>query len=110
MPSRARYEHIGSRRTQTFDSPEAAVSAVVEALEAGDRDALLEAFGAENEDVIISGNDQRDREDRDDFLAAYREMSRVAVDGATLYIGQDQWPFPIRLTKAGGAWAFDGDA
>lgn len=97
---------------ETFDDPEAAVTAVVDALEAHDREALLEVFGPENEDVIISGNDQRDRDDRDDFLAAYHEMNRVAIDDddvATLYIGEDQWPFPIRMTRDESGWSFDAD-
>jgi hypothetical protein len=93
-----------------FETPEAAVGAVVEALKASDRDALLAVFGPENEDVIVSGNDERDREDRADFLAAYDHMHRVAVDDdgvATLYVGREQWPFPIRLVKGEAGWAFD---
>ena len=96
---------------ESFETPEAAVGAVVEALKAGDRDALVKVFGPENEDVIISGNDERDRGDREGFLAAYDHMHRVAVadDGlvATLYVGREQWPFPIRLMKGEGGWVFD---
>lgn len=95
---------------ESFDSPEAAVGAVIEALKAGDRDALVKVFGPENEDVIVSGNDQRDREDREGFLGAYDHMHRVAVadDGvATLYVGREQWPFPIRLMKGDSGWTFD---
>jgi hypothetical protein len=95
---------------QTFETPEAAVGAVIEALEARDREALLAVFGPENEDVIISGNDERDREDREDFLSDYDEMHRVAVDEdgvATLYIGREQWPFPIRLIEGDAGWFFD---
>ena len=95
---------------QTYETPESAVSAVVNALMARDRSALLAVFGPENEDVIISGNDERDHEDGEDFLAAYRSMNRVAVDGegvATLYIGREQWPFPLRLVKVDAGWAFD---
>ena len=37
-------------------------------------------------------------------------MHRVSVDQngvATLYIGREQWPFPIRLVKGDGGWVFD---
>jgi len=98
---------------KAFETPEAAVAAVISALEAHDRDALLEVFGPENEDVIVAGDPERDSEDRDDFLAAYNEMNRVSVaeDGsATLYIGREQWPFPIRLTKGEAGWTFDVEA
>ena len=77
---------------QPFSSPEAAVDALVAALSAHDRDALLAAFGPENEDVIISGDPERDKDDRADFLAAYDAMQRVPVDQdgvATLYIGRE---------------------
>jgi hypothetical protein len=95
---------------KSFESPEVAVGAVIEALKAKDRDALLAVFGPESEDVIISGNDERDSDDRTDFLAAYDSMNRIAVDQdgvATLYVGREQWPFPIRLVKGDGGWAFD---
>jgi Protein of unknown function (DUF2950) len=95
---------------QTYETPEAAVSAVVAALEARDRSALLAVLGPESEDVIISGNDERDHEDREDFLAAYEQMHRVAIDSdgvATLYVGREQWPFPLRLVKGEAGWIFD---
>lgn len=99
---------------KAFDDPEAAAAAVVSALEARDRGALLEVFGPENEDVIISGNDQRDSDDREDFLASYDQMNRVAVDDetgtATLYIGREQWPFPIPLVQGDDGWSFDAEA
>jgi Protein of unknown function (DUF2950) len=75
---------------QSFADPEAAAAAVVKALEARDREALMRVFGPESEDVIISGDAERDRADRDAFLAAYRQMNRVAVEDdrvGTLYIG-----------------------
>lgn len=97
----------------SYATPEAAVAAAVAALESRDRDALLAVFGPENEDLIRSGDPEQDREDRRDFLAAHAEMHRVAVaeDGsATLYVGADQWPFPIRLAKGETGWAFDVEA
>lgn len=95
---------------KAFETPEAAVNAVVDALRAHDRDAVLAIFGPENEDVIATGDPERDSEDREDFLAAYDEMHRVATneDGvATLYVGRNQWPFPLRLAKGDAGWAFD---
>lgn len=94
----------------TYDSPEAAVDAVIAALDARDRDALIAVFGEESEDVILSGDIERDRTDWGTFLSAYRELSRIAeqTDGtARLYVGQDQWPFPITLVPGEGGWMFD---
>lgn len=100
---------------ETFDTPEAAVGALVGAVEAKDRDALVKIFGPEAEDVVFSGEDARDREDWGAFYAAYQEMHSVTPsdDGmeATLSIGNELWPFPIPLVKdAAGTWAFDAQA
>jgi hypothetical protein len=99
----------------SFASPEAAAEAVIAALKARDRDALLAVFGPESADVIFSGDDAEDRADWSQFLASYEDMNRIAVDKtetgerATLYIGRDQWPFPIELALADGEWRFDAD-
>ncbi|HET9069964.1 MAG TPA: DUF2950 domain-containing protein [Amaricoccus sp.] len=100
---------------QSFASPEAATEAVIAALEARDRDALVAVFGPESEDVIFSGDLEEDRADWSQFLASYKEMHRIAVepgDGgerATLYIGRDQWPFPAEIVSDGGQWHFDAE-
>lgn len=98
----------------TYPTPDAAAAAVVAAVEAGDRDALLAVFGQEAEDLILTGDEARDREAREDFLQGWREMNRIAVEAggetATLYLGRDQWPFPMPLRKgADGGWRFDAD-
>ena len=97
----------------TYDSPEAAVEAVVAALEAQSRDDLLAAFGPESEDVIFSDDPARDRQDWGDFLASYKAMNRIVVEGDTaiLNIGEDQWPVPIPIVHApDGTWSFDAEA
>ena len=89
-----------------FETPEAATEAVIAALEARDRTALIEIFGPENEDVILSGDDPADREAWGEFLADYRTLHRLAVDDgvATLYVGRDQWPFPAPLVESAAGW------
>ncbi len=96
-----------------FASPEAATEAVIGALEAEDRAALIEVFGPENEDVILTGDDADDRQTWGEFLRDYRAMNRIAPDGegrATLYVGRDQWPFPAPLVESDGKWSFDAEA
>lgn len=100
----------------SYDSPEAAVGAVIAALEARDRDALIAVFGPEAEGIVLSGEGARDRADWTAFLDAYREMHRIvpADDGteAILSIGTELWPFPIPIRKddASGEWSFDAAA
>jgi hypothetical protein len=95
---------------QTFDSPYAAVAAVVAAVEAEDRDALLAIFGPENEDVAFTGDAAKDREIWSNFLQGYREGNRlenVAGDRAVLHIGREDWPFPAVVVQGEGGWSFD---
>lgn len=98
---------------ETFADPDAAVAAVLQALEARDREALLAVFGADAADVIFTGEEAQDVEAWGSFLRSYNEMHRIAeqTDGtATLYLGPDQWPFPIPLIQADGGWQFDAAA
>jgi hypothetical protein len=98
---------------QSFATPEEAAEAVVAALEARDREALLAVFGPESADVIFSGDDVQDREAWGEFLRDYRALHRVteAEDGmATLEVGPDLWPFPAPLVEEGGRWRFDAAA
>jgi hypothetical protein len=95
-----------------YDSPDAAAAAFRSALEAGGIDPLLSVFGPEAEDILLSGDAEQDRERRRDLLAAWLQMGRVGVetggDAATIYLGRDQWPFPIPIARGpDGAWAFD---
>ena len=93
-----------------FEGPEAAVSALVAALEARDRDALIEVFGPENEDVALTGGPEEDRAIWAEFMDDYRTLNRMEIDNgerATLYIGRDLWPFPADIVAVDGGWSFD---
>jgi hypothetical protein len=95
---------------QVFDSPYAAVAAVVAAIEAQDRDALLAIFGPENEDVAFTGDAEKDKEIWGSFLQGYRQGNRlenVAGDRAVLHIGPEDWPFPAAVIQGEGGWTFD---
>ncbi|WP_084506479.1 DUF2950 domain-containing protein [Geminicoccus roseus] len=99
----------------TYASPDEAVGAVVEALEARDREALVAVFGPESEDVVFTGDAGRDRANWSGFLEDWREANRIVTSEngqtATLFVGRDQWPFPAPLEKeADGRWSFDAEA
>lgn len=97
----------------SFDSPDAAVDAVVGALEAGDRAAVLQVFGPENEDLLSTGNTDEDRQIWGEFLKnvkAFRQIEQADDDHATLYAGRERWPFPVPLVRANGVWRFDPES
>jgi hypothetical protein len=104
--------HANNREeTQSmFPSPETAVQALVQAARQADDTGLLAILGPEGDDVIHSGDAVADRRGREKFLAAYDVAHALASqpDGSiTLYIGTQQWPFPIPLVKQANAWRFD---
>jgi hypothetical protein len=94
-----------------FDTPQTAVGAVITALEAQDRDALIAIFGPENEDVILTGDLDEDRAAWGEFLRDYRSFNRIGEEGdvATLYVGRTLWPFPVLLVRDGDIWRFDAE-
>jgi hypothetical protein len=96
-----------------FETPEAAVAALVAALEAGDRAAILGIFGPETEDILSTGDPEEDREIWGGFLRNVQAISRIEreeEDRATLLAGRDFWPFPAPIVLRDGAWSFDAEA
>ncbi len=98
---------------QVFTSPAAAAEALIAAAHADDMKALESILGAEAKEVISSGDPVADNNARDTLVAKYKEMHRVAYDDGgrvTLYIGADNWPFPIPMEKEGTGWVFDTES
>src|SRR5262249_12121900 len=51
-----------------------------------------------------------DKNNRDRFIQKYQEMNRLVAEpdkSVKLYIGSENWPFPIPLVNKGGTWFFD---
>ena len=96
---------------RTFSSPGEAVKALVEAAHNEDEPALEAIVGAGKE--VTSSNDEvEDTLEREQFCRKYQEMHRLVreTDGSTvLYIGAENWPFPIPLVSKNGKWYFDSD-
>lgn len=99
---------------RSFASPEQAGAAVLAAAQAEDQAALFAIFGPDAREVISSGDAVKDQENMRDFVAAYTQMHRwrtIKAGGEMLYIGADNYLFPIPLDKnPAGAWQFDTDA
>jgi hypothetical protein len=97
---------------KTFASAEEASQALFAAAGAGDQTAMLGVFGHAGSAIISSGDSVQDKNTRDQFVASYKEMHRLAPepDGTTtLFIGADNWPLPVPLIHAGGVWYFDSE-
>jgi len=96
---------------RTFASPSEAGAALVTAAQSGDRSALLEIFGPEGADLLFTGDPVQDGTNLRDFVIAYTRMNRwgrIKAGGQTLYIGPDNYAFPIPLGRdSSGRWVFD---
>lgn len=98
---------------KSFSSANEAARALAAAVQARDQQALLGIFGPDGKELVASGDPQEDRQDQDVFLEKYQQMHRVAkeADGTvTLYLGAENWPFPIPLVEKKGKWFFDTNA
>ncbi len=88
------------------------MSALVQATRNDDEPALEAILGA-GKDVTSSGDSVEDKLEREQFCQKYQEMHRLVREpnGSTvLYIGAENWPFPIPLVSRNGKWFFDSDA
>lgn len=98
---------------RVFDSPEAAVQALVAAAQVNDETALIAIFGAKHADKLGTVDHARDRQNRAEFAKAaqaYRVFRREDNGRVTLVVGYDAWPFPIPLVKDSPGWRFDTEA
>jgi len=97
---------------RTFHSAEEASHALFVAVEADATGAVTQILGQNNELTSSSDVDQ-DKAERAQFVRKYREMHRLAREHngeVVLYIGAENWPFPIPLVSHNGVWQFDADA
>jgi hypothetical protein len=98
---------------KTFPSAAEASKALIAALQTNDQTALLSILGADAKEIISSGDEVEDKNNRAAFVQKYQQMHRLVAepDGkTTLYIGAENWPTPIPLVQQGSAWYFDTPA
>jgi hypothetical protein len=104
MPTAAQ----GARRT--FPAPEAAVQALIDAVKAGNLDAVKAIFGPDSDDLIASSDAATARGNQQVFIAAAGEgwrLSEQEGNRRTLVVGNEAWPFPVPLVKVREGWQFD---
>ena len=97
---------------KSFSTPQAAVDALIQAMENYDVPALLEIFGPDGKDFISSADPVRDKSVGTAFAAKAREKNSITIDPknparATLVVGNKDWPLPVPIVKQGGKWHFD---
>jgi hypothetical protein len=96
-----------------FATPDEAAKDVLTGLKTNDTTKLKAIFGPDAEKDLSSGDPVADRRDREVIALAMQQSWRwdsLGADRQELVIGDEQWPFPIPLAKAGNGWQFDTDA
>jgi len=104
------YSFAQQQGQQTFHSAEEAGVALFAAAQNENEKALLDILGLDGKNIISSGDPAADMNERVGFVVKYQEMHRYAkdADGTTiLYVGAENWPFPIPLVNDHGSWYFD---
>jgi Protein of unknown function (DUF2950) len=95
---------------QRFNTPDAAVEALIAAARSGDQRTVVSVLGPGSQELVSSGDPVADANTKQQFLTAYDAQHRVVSETgkpATLVIGKDDWPFPIPLVQREGQWSFD---
>jgi len=94
----------------SFETPEAAAKALVQAAARNDDAAILRLIGARNKAGMQSGKDPVVAKERATFARNAKEVSALEKnnDGSmTLVVGKSQWPLPVPLVQKDGKWSFD---
>ena len=99
-------------KQKVFGSPEEAMKAIAEAVQAGDVKGVMAILGPEGEDILSSGDQVADKADQERFLRRYQERVDLVQDRdrVSVIIGNDYFPFAVPIVKKGEGWVFDTKA
>jgi hypothetical protein len=100
---------------ETFDSPQRASAALIDAAAVFDQTRLINLVGQSGRDVLLTGDLEHDRQRAKDFTAQAAKKTSVVVEPksgtrATIFVGDEDWPFPVPVVKSGDEWFFDAVA
>jgi hypothetical protein len=101
-----------ARAQERFETPEAAVEALLNAVDAHDAARLAAMFGPQGNAILSSGSLAQDRAEQTEFSQLARAKHQLEADRRNaarmiLAIGDEDWPFPVPLVRREGKWSFD---
>ena len=96
---------------KTFNSPEEARDALVQAA-AGGINALRELLGAGSAEILTTGDEVQDKNLVERFQRQTAEKVQLSPDEMNhdrivILVGAEQWPFAVPLIRKNGQWHFD---
>lgn len=92
-----------------FDTPEAAVEAVTHALKANDEKELIDIFGEQHKNLVVTGdpaNDAAAHAEAATQLAQFHALEAQGENRRVVLMGPQAWPVPIPLVREDGKWRF----
>ena len=96
---------------KSFANPADAAAAIYAAARRNDDAELLAILGPDAKDIVEWSEDANVRqEQRAQFAQKYEQMHRLMREPdntVALYVGAENWPFPIPIVEYKGAWYFD---
>jgi hypothetical protein len=100
---------VSAAEQRMFATPDEAVDALMAALKADDDAALIAIFGDKHKDLVVTPDRAANSAGRAKAAAAmqtYHLLEEQGADRRVLLIGDQAWPLPIPLVKAGDRWRF----
>ena len=100
----------GALAQERYRSPDEAVAALADALRNDALQDVKRVLGPGSDEILRSGDPVEDAAGRKRFLAAFAAKHQILPDGddqAVLIVGEERWPFPIRLERLNNTWRFD---
>jgi len=95
---------------EAFKSPEDAAEALANATKDNWPKGVIKVLGPDADEIVSSGDKVADEAMREKFLSAYgakHDVKKEGDDKAVMIIGEDDYPFPIPLSRKGASWKFD---
>jgi hypothetical protein len=102
---------LAAAAQQAFPTPDAAATALVDAVAQIDEDALRRILGRDWRKFIPT--EDLERRDIDAFLGGWAASHKIVVEPAHtahLAVGAQEWVLPIPMVEKSGAWRFDARA
>lgn len=97
-------------KQKTFNSPGDASQALLNAARSKDFKEMTALFGPAGKDSVISHDEMVNKDLYERFVKAYEEKNRIDIstdNKALLYVGNNEFPFPVPIVKKGNEWFFD---
>jgi len=103
---------VAKMASKTFDTPEAATQALIDAASKNDTAGLRAILGSSAKGILTSGDPKQDASERQEFAkiaAAKHHLVKSSMNTRVmvLLVGDQDWPFPIPLLHEGNVWRFD---